>query len=756
MSLLVLFSACNITKELRSTQQYLYNGASVKIEGENRKEVTRSLPDHIKQKPNRRFLGTARLRLYFYIRGSKENSSRLTRWLRDRYGEPPVYLDTVFIQSSVNSMRSYLRSLGYYYPDVGFEVKTNRRKRAYVTYTVKTNEVYRIGGYDINCADRQLYDLLTANSPDALVKVGRRLSHEVLLKEEKRVVDLLRNNGYFTFTDDHVSFNIDTTGHNGYVFLSLNVVNRSMYERHEKHYVRNIYVNIEPNYDISAFRNKDTIFTPRFCYIPNRFRLNYEALDRNMLLVPGALYDQQKLSRTYSRLGDLEIFRFINILPKAYRLNDTFFIDYHIRLAPSVKYDYVLEPQAIVSDQSNTTIKSSGYGVAGIFQFNNRNVFRNAEILKLTFRSSFEAQGKVTGKRWFNATEQSLTGSISIPRLLLFPGASRKVKFLSTKTIFTSSVIYELNTSFDRRVVAGGVIYQLNKRYSSWYITPAEISFTRNQVNDANLQSQINSYIYLFSMFNNNLILGTRFGFTYSNKLKAPGIHYFFLKWDLLEVSGNTATLLSSLLSRPTNSNGKYEVFGVQYAQFAKSAVDFRFNTKYDENNATVYRIYAGAGLPYGNTPQTLPFERRFWVGGANSLRAWLPRSLGPGSYYSSSQIDFSGDIKLELNAEYRFNVYHRWFEGAVFADAGNVWIMRDDPGRGSGVFRFNRFYRELGLGAGYGVRLNFDIILIRFDLALPLHDPSYNEGSRWLVTRLDRGRWFSTLNFNFGIGYPF
>lgn len=727
----------------------------MKIEGENRKDVTRPLADYIKQKPNRKFLGITKMRMRFYVNGSKPNSSRFAKWLRNKYGEPPVILDTAFIESSVNGMKSYLRSVGYYYPEISYEVKA-RRQRARVRYIVRTNEVYRIGSYSLNCADKVIYDLIKANEEDALIKTGKRLNQEVLLKEERRVVDLLRDNGYYTFTDEFVSFDIDTAGNNWYVQLSLNVMNKSMYETHEKHYVKNVYVNIEPNYDVSAFRNKDTIVTEPFYYIPNRFKLNPNTLERNMFLTPDKLFSQEKLNRTYTRIGDLGVFRFINIVPKPYKLNDTFYVDYAIRLAPTVKYDYVIEPQAIVSDQSNTTTKSSGYGVAALFEFNNRNVFRNAEIFKLAFRTSFEAQGKVSGKRWFNATEQSLTASITTPRLFLFPRLDRNVNLLSTKTIFTTSGIYELNTSFDRRVLTAGVIYQLNKKYTSFYVTPLEVSFTKNQVNDGALRTQINSDIYLFGMFNNNLILGNRFGFTNSNKLRSETGSFYVIKWDVLELSGNLITLFSKALNRPVNSNGKYELFDVQYAQFAKSGLDFRYNKKIDDNNALAYRVFMGAGLPYGNSTNYLPFERRYWVGGANSLRAWLPRSLGPGSFKQAGQIDFSGDIKLEANAEFRFNMYSRWLEGAVFMDAGNVWMIKPDVGRPNGDFELNRFYKEFGLGTGYGIRLNFDIILIRFDFAIPLHDPSLPQGNRWVISDFGGSWLFNNLNFNFGIGYPF
>jgi hypothetical protein len=753
--LAVFFSACNITKQLRSADQYLYNGASIKVQGENRKDVTNPLSDYVKQKPNRRFVGTVKLRMRFYVNGTRPKSGKFSRWLANTYGETPVILDTAFIESSVGAMKSYLRSVGHYYPEINYSVET-KRQRAEVIYYVNTGPVYRIGGYQLNCADKQLYDLLKANEADALIKTGKRLNHEVLLNEEKRVVELMRNNGYYTFTDEYVSFDIDTTGYNGYVFLGLNVMNKSMYELHRKHYVKNVYVSIEPNGSAAKFKDKDTLVTEHFYYIPNQFKLNPEVLDRNLFLTPNTLFNQAKLNRSYTRLGDLELFKFINIVPRAYLENDTFWVDYAVRLAPTLKYDYVIEPQAIVSDQSNTVTKSSGYGVAGILQFNNKNVFRNAEMFKLTYRTSFEAQGKVTGKRWFNATEQSVTGSISTPKLFLLPRLDRNVSFLSTKTIFTSSFIYELNTSFERRVVTAGVIYQLNRKFTSFYITPAEISFTRNEINNNDLKTQINNDIYLFSMFNNNLILGNRFGFTYSNKKASNTNKYLFVKWDVLELSGNTATALNKIMDAPTNQNGKYEVFGVQYSQFVKSGIDFRYTTKIDENNAMAYRVYTGAGVPYGNSTQSLPFERRFWVGGANSLRAWLPRSLGPGSFYQPGQIDFSGDVKLEGNVEYRFNMYNRWLEGAVFADAGNVWMIKGDSSRPNGEFKLNRFYKEFGLGVGYGMRLNFDVILIRFDIALPLHDPSVAAGQRWVVSNFNTRWMFNNLNLNFGIGYPF
>ncbi len=754
------FTACNITKQLRSSQQLLYKGHTLKVEGEKRRDVVNPIEDYIKQKPNKKFIGIVKLRMRFYMGISTEKQTGFLAKIKNNYGEPPVILDTAFIESTVKSIKGYMRSKGFYYPEVTYTVKAKRNRRAVVNYHVKTNHVYHISTYQINCADKEIYDLVKGNLEESLVQPGNRLVLDVLSNEEKRIVDLMRDFGYYTFTNEFISFDVDTSGNSWNAKVALNIMNKSMYETHQKHYVRNVYVNIEPNYDISAFKNQDTLVLPEFYYISNKYKLNPFVLKRNIFLTPGKLFQQKQLNRTYNRLGDLGVFRFINITPKNYELNDSAFVDYQVRLAPTIKYDYVIEPQAIVSDQNNTftnqTANYGNYGIAGIFQFNNRNMLKGAEVFKLTLRSSFEAQGRVSGNRWFNATEQSLTASITTPRLVFLNKTDRKINAISTRTIFTTSGIYELNSDFERRVLTTGMIWQVNKKNTSFYLTPAEVSFTRNNITSDTLLNNIDKDIYLFNMFTNNLIIGSRFGFTYTNKGTRKGIHYIVLRWDVLESSGNVITLFNNLVGAPKNENGTYEILGVNYSQFLKSALDFRFNTVYDENNATVYRLFAGVGLPYGNSPGYLPFERRFWVGGANSLRAWLPRSLGPGSYYESGQIDYSGDIKIELNAEFRFNMYNRWLEGAVFTDAGNVWMSKKDENRPNAHFAFDRFWREFGWGAGIGTRLNLEVILIRFDFAIPLHDPSYNERSRWVIQNFERDWLYRNLNFNFGIGYPF
>jgi len=384
-----------------------------------------------------------------------------------------------------------------------------------------------------------------------------------------------------------------------------------------------------------------------------------------------------------------------------------------------------------------------------------RNIFHGAEILQFSFRSAFEAQGGAKTKQFFNTTEQRLTASLIMPRTLFLPQFDRNEKFLSTRTAFNVSGIYELNFDYQRQIFTTNMTYQFNKPLISFTFVPVEFSYIKSKMSDT-LAKQSESDIFLQNLFSSNVILSHRFGFIYTNKPIAKSIHYYYLKWDMIEIGGSEISLIKKMTNAPKDENGEYNILGVRYYEYLKSAIDFRFNTVYDKNNATVYRLFVDAALPYGNTKDFAPFEKRFFVGGANDLRGWLPRSIGPGSYVDPTGFDYSGEVKLEANAEYRFNIYNRWLEGAVFFDAGNIWAIKLDPNRPNAEFQMNRFYKEIAADAGFGVRLNFEIFIIRFDFAIPLVDPSFAPGSRWVVKNMN-GIWlWDNITFNFGIGYPF
>jgi hypothetical protein len=756
---LLIFGSCNITKRVENNQLLLVKN-DIKVLGPLNKDIKDELPNYYKQRHNEKFLGIIKLKLYFFNLGSGGKDRWYKRFFRNKLGEPPILIDTVFIESTVRSMNGYLRTKGHYYSDIQFEVKPRKlnKKKGKVTYLVTPGNYYRFYNYELNIADKELYDLIKPTMNDAFIVNGRRFDQANILKEQERIVELMRNNGYYFFTKEFVDFDVDTSRGDWKAYVAMNVKNRTDYEPHKKYIINDITIDIDKNTDGTPFSVKDTVPFPAFNYIPHQYKLNPEILGRNLFFYRGDLFRQKNLTRSYGRLSDLSIFKFINVSTKINDTGEVGRIDYTFKILPSIKYDYTLEPQAITSDQNRTlTTKSRSYGLAATLQFNNRNVFKNAEILQLSYRSSFEAQGKVNGSKLFNATEQSFTASIIMPRVLFLPWLDHNINIINSKSTISASAIYELNVDYERRVATTGLTYQFNKKLITFYVSPVEFSFIKTDLKSSTLVERAKTDIFLQNLFSNNVIMDSRIGFSYSNKNIAKGLSFFFLRWDALEFAGNTLTFMNQVLNQERSSSGRFRIFDVNYFQYVKSAFDFRYNTIYDKNNSTVFRVFSGIVIPYGNSPTYTPFEKRFFVGGANSLRAWSPRSIGPGSYVADNQIDHSGDIKIELNAEYRFNMYNHWLEGAWFTDIGNIWGTQKDATKPGADFQLSRFYKELAADVGFGIRLNFTIVLIRFDLGLPVHDPTYtNLDDRWVIKDFN-GKWmFDNLYFNFGIGYPF
>lgn len=736
--------------------QYLLTENKVQVEKPFKKEMERDLRNLYRQKPNRKFLLFFRSRPYFYLKGSKGEENWYRRFLRDKLGEQPAILDSSYIDNTVKRMGSYMKSKGFYYAEVNYSVKTNRRKHAVVTYHLKKNLQYRFGIISLHIADKEIHDLIRSNMKESHIVSGRGLDHSNLSKEQDRLLTLLRNNGYFTMSKDFIDFDIDTAAGDYFANVGINIQNPDELVTHKKYYVNDVYIEIEKTIADKGQIRRDSLITKRFYYSPNGYRLNPEVIDRNIFFDRGKLFKQENLNRSYGRLADLGVFRFINIQPKTFERNDSGFVNYYARLIPSGKYDFTVEPQMLTSDQNNTVANQGrNYGVALLAQFTDKNVFHNAELLQLSYRGSIEAQGQIKTAGFFNSTEQSLTASIIMPRTLFFPAFDRRIGFLSNKTFISVSGIYEQNTEYRRQVLTTGLNYQFNRRLITYTIAPVEISFIKSDIVSQELEDRKDNNLFLQTLFANNLIVSSRFGFVYTDKPIAK-TDFSVIRWDVIELGGNSITLIKDLIGDEKDESGRYKMFGINYFQYIKTAIDYRYNDIVDPNNTVVYRGFLGAAIPYGNSPDFVPFEKRFFSGGVNSLRGWRPRSVGPGSYSSAAQLDYSGELKLELNTDFRFNLYNRWLEGALFADAGNVWNVKPAAERPNAHFDLSRFYKEIAIDAGVGIRLNFDVLVIRFDFALPLHDPRYAEGERWIIKDFDGDWLLNNTNFNFGIGYPF
>lgn len=750
--------ACNLPKLARKEGPLLYK-TQIKVEEKKEARIfAGNLDDYVKQRPNKRLFGTSRFGLRMYKLGSRFPESWLGRSLQTKAGEAPVILDSSLIEASIKGMHNYLRTEGYYYSDITYEVKGRLHKQK-VIYNIKTNKPYHIYKIEQHIADRTIDSLYGTMKEFSDIRLGNRLSLENILKEKNRVNEQFRNSGYFTFSKDYVKVDLDTNMGDFHAMVGINIANQPNFLRYKIYTIKSINFEIET--DDSFPKSRDSLNLNRFIYKPNGFPLNPEIIGRSLLIEPHKTFNQESSNATFKRLNDLQLFKVINMTANPVNeKSDTPGINYTIRVQPKNKYDFTFEPQAITSDQSNLITGSTGrnYGLASQVTLANKNIFHNAEILQLTYRISIEAQrgANIPRNPIFNSFESNLSASLIFPKLLLLPKLDRKWTNSTNRSLLTASTIWEKNVDWIRNVYGMSFIWQRNLQYINHYFVPVELSYIKTDFSSAQLEEQSKNDPYLQSVFSNNLVTSFKYGFVFNNQSNIRKKNYTYIKWDVLELAGTFINLAYNVFNIAPSDSGYNTFLGVQYFQYAKTFADIRYNKYLDENNRLASRFAIGIALPYGNSSSYVPFDKRFFTGGANSIRAFLPRSIGPGSYDDVGNLDRSGDVRLEANLEFRFNILNHFIEGAIFGDAGNIWRIKED-GRKDAVFNFNTFYQQLAVGTGVGLRLNLDFLILRLDASFPIFDPRKPIGSRYVFKDYtDLGLLWGYTIFNFGVGYPF
>ena len=757
-----LLCGCNVTRSLKEGQLLLKKN---EVSGYNTKEFY-DAKNKISYRPNTKNIFGIKHKLAAYNRGYRLKPGKRKTRLMEKKGEPPVLIDTTAINASARNLQQYFFNKGYYNAEVTFEIDTHRKK-AIVYYQVELNKPYKINAYKLMADDTTIQVLLDSNIDEALLKKGKVLDFNTIADERTRITEYLNNNGYYYFNKEYIKFKLDTNLNSHEVDVEMQVTNISKSRPHKQQYINTVTVNINNRYGTKI--NNDTATVNQLFFNYNGYEINAELLERYVFLEPGQLYKKKITDNSYVRLLDLGLFQFIDIqfsqaLNPDSSVSDTL-MNVVITLTPSKKQEIVLEPQAISSDQTNqiTNRNTQTYGLAMAFRYTNKNFLKNADRFDLKYRVSTEAQrglpdnDKFTDN--FNVFEQSITASVYYPKLIFFNRTVDPEKTKAERTVFNLSYIDERNNDFTRTILPANFTYQIDKPNISWGITPAEISYTRTNLKSGFIDSlETSDSIYVRRLFSTNMITASRLSMTYTNKAISRTRSYWFVRWNPIEVGGNLLQSYNNLANKPKNADGQYEVFGVNYFQYVRSDFDVRWNTVFDENNSTVFRVYAGMGVPYGNS-NLLPFEKQYFIGGTNSLRAWRPRTVGPGSYTDNSQvqIDRSGEILLQGNFEYRFDIFDRFLEGALFYDAGNVWLRQKRDDFPDGEFRTDKFTSQIAMNTGFGLRFDFTFFILRTDWGIPLKDPGLPQNERWIINEANNLKWFTDKSvFNLGIGYPF
>ena len=776
----LVLASCNPTKRVPHGE-YLLETVDVKID--NKSISKDQLRTRILQKTNKKIVG-ARFHLWLHNSSKPDKDNKWNEWLR-KNGEEPVIWEQKKTKTSVEQLARFLQQKGYYYADVTDTV-IFKKKRADVVYNIKTGWPYRIDKVTYSIPDTSIAKLVLADTLNTLIKPGMPLDEDVLKAEFKRIETNLKNRGYYSFTDGYIKPAADTSNLNRNAkleiiikpYTELSEENQLVEMSFPLYRIRSVLVNASLNMQNlieGANMNNpvsDTLKRGDVSFImPPHFPVKWTTIRSAIFIFPDSLYRISNLNQTYQHLNGLRNFRQITPefteLPgqKGLPVRE---LDCMISLLPHPRQNYIIELEGTNSE--------GNFGGGARLQYQNKSLFNHAEIFELRLRGLVETVSSDGEKRLqFKAKmEYEAEASLNIPKFLLPFPSSRFTQKYNPKTAFSVLYNYQQYPEYYVRTVFS-TSFGYNWRGSdvtSHLVKPLDVNFVQlpDKYLSETFKSTLSHYPYLQNSYQSHMVVSSSYTFVRDMRL-ANRDNAFFIRTNF-----ETAGLLLDAAYRMSNQtrqlNRSYSMFGNEFSQFVKGDVDLRYFYTINNNNRMVVRTFAGVGLPYGNSKTTIetdgqtsktvvamPFEKKYYAGGANSLRGWRLRSLGPGSYRDTASLtpypNNTGDIKLEANLEYRFKLV--WLiEGALFMDAGNIWETHKDDDRPGANFSFDRFYRELALSGGFGFRFDFKYVILRADLGMKLHDPAGS--GRWAFTRKEDGKIINTNDFclSIAIGYPF
>ncbi len=694
-------------------------------------------------------------------------------------GEAPVILDSSLTHITKTQLQGFVFSRGYFNSKVKDSlVVIKKDKRAKVFYHISKSNPYYIKHIRYNIEDPLIEYFIFNDTLTSLIKCGDQYNEDVFQAERERITEAQLNNGYYYFAPEYINYSADTNLIGNFVYITINVkkyyqsysqTNDSLvFKNHPRFYIENIYVIPEniANYKGSALNSycKDTTLYNGIKILHNKELLfRKKDLMRNIYLSQGQLYQQQLAEETFKELNALKVFKNVSI---QYLQNPNFAdkLDCYIVCQPVVKQALTAETEG-----SNT---SGNLGLAGSLVFQNKNTFKGAEILELKLKGSLSAQGQFNEskstdlanvQKTFNTFQFGPELNLYIPKPL-FPftlfyykkDAFEKRFFFQPKTILNLSVNYQSRQQFSRTIsnISYGFKFSNYKNLFTYDVIPFETYLVKAKLSSSFANDLIdNNDFFLINSFQDHITTLSKITGVYNNKIIKNKRSNVYLKMSLSS-SGNILRMVSKATNQPHDSLGRYLLFKTPFSQFIKLDADYRFYFKVRKESQVIVRVAGGIGKTLANLA-TLPYEQSFFGGGPNSNRAWRARTLGPGGYSqpegSTSKFDKIGDFQLEGNIEYRFHIF-KSFNGAWFTDVGNIWLLNKDDTKPLGHFETDRFFKEIAIGSGFGLRYDFSFFILRLDAGLKIYDPSYTELARWQLNK----NILNTRVIHFGIGYPF
>ena len=709
---------------------YLLDKVKVETDQKDKDIDLTKMKSYVRQRGNSRWFSAVKIPLSTYSLSGRDTTKWLNRKLR-AFGEAPVLFDSLSSERSCRDIENELHNRGYLNATVDYTTK-KKGKRLVAIYHLHPRTPYYINDVKYDIKDTLIARILDVEGPSfkKMLVSGAKFDVEQLDAERNRITRLLTDNGYYRFHKEFVNYIADTIPGQQQVDLTLVL---------QKYRTRTVSDTLHPRYRIGTIRYANGDFDD------SEIHLRRNVLRNNTFLEEGSWFSSTDLQRTYNHFGRLQAVRYTNISFREDEYNKR--LDGNILLSTNKPSTIIFQPEG-----TNT---AGDLGAAMSLTYQNKNLFRGSELFSIELRGAYEAIKGLEGYSNENFLEYSTEAKLMFPRFIApFLSTSFRRRIRATSEV---SLSYDLQNrpEYHRRVTAAGWRYRWNDAnhhdrcqvdlLDISYISMPWISekFKREYLDNATSRNAILRYNY-----DDLFIMKFGVGYSYNNGTYAIKAN--------VETAGNLLDLSARVIRFRQNALGQNLLFRIAFAQYAKADFDFTRNFQLDYKNSLVFHVGIGLAYPYGNST-ILPFEKRYFSGGANSVRGWAVRGLGPGRFRGrDGNIDFinqTGDMKLDVNLEYRTHLFWR-FNAALFVDAGNIWTLRDYADQPGGQFRMNRFWEELAAAYGLGLRLNFDYFIVRFDMGMKAVNPCFENA------REHYPLWHPVLSrdfaFHFAVGLPF
>lgn len=682
---------------------------------------------YVQQQPNSKWFSLFKVPLSLYSMSGRDSTRWGTRFLRG-LGEAPVIYDSAKAVASCDNIVMYLQSEGYLHAKASYTVKRKGRK-VEVKYKAIPGISYTIDSVNVVIEDDSVHNTLQSlGALDMNLKRGMRFSIQTLDDERKRITNILTKEGYYKFNKDFIKFEVDST-------VTPDMVDVTMYLHKYK------ASNNSPE------TNHRKYFINKVNFIPvnsERIALRPNVLQNNTTIKEGNKFSAAEVQNTYNNFSRLNAVRFTNI--HFDENEEDGLLDCGIKVSTR-------KPNTI-SFQPEGTNTEGDFGAAATLTYSNNNIFRGSELFSLQFRGAYEAIKGLDGYQNQNYIEYNIETRLAFPRIIA-PFLSQSVRYdNSAKSELMFSYNMQNRPEFHRRVLTSAWRYYWKRlRGLSYRFDLIDINFVHmpwisstfksNYLDDTNYRNAILKYNY-----EDLFIVKSGMNISYNSKNQAFRIN--------IEVGGNVLNAISHLTKAKKNSDGQYTLFKIAYAQYVKGDFDYTRLLQLDVKNQLALHFGLGIAYPYGNS-NILPFEKRYFSGGANSVRGWNVRELGPGKFRGTDgKIDFinqTGDMKLDMNVELRTALFWK-FNGAFFIDAGNIWTLKNYKDQPGGQFKFDTFLKQLAVAYGLGLRVNFDYFIVRLDCGMKAINPAYTTSNEhYPIANPKLGR---DLSVHFAVGLPF